>query len=310
MSKTSSKKPAAKTTTDGIENHGVYIPEVNDNYYILPEVESLFRRIELLSRRSGHSQKCLLTGPHGAGKTEMAMEFAARMKRPLLIMDCSNLREPRDWFGYRQINRGKIVWHVSSFDKSVSAGGHVILLDEMNRVHPAVMNTLMPLLDGRGFTYLEEKGEVVRVGKETVFFASMNEGAGYTGTLATDLAVRDRFPRVVEVKYLVKTKEIELLMARTGINQEDATKLVDIAHAIRSKSVGVGSTFSGGFSTRQLIAVAEDFTVDGPDSLDFTLTNLFSSEGGTNSERAAALQLVQGKFGHSKAKAASRLGGK
>ena len=287
---------------------GVYTPEINQHYYLLPEVELLFARIEKLAETKG-AQKCLLTGPHGAGKTEMAMQFAARMKRPLLIMDCSNLREPRDWFGYRQVDDGRIVWHVSAFDHAVSAGGHVILFDEMNRVHPTVMNTLMPLLDGRGFTYLEEKGENITVGPNTVFFASMNEGAGYTGTLATDLAVRDRFPRVVEVKYLSREKEVALLVARTGINPDDAGKLVAIATAIRSKSRGVSSTFTGGFSTRQLIAVAEDFVIDGPDSLDFTLTNLFSSDGGTNSERAAALQLVQGKFGYAKAKAKSRLSG-
>jgi len=308
-----SKKTDAKTTrtakAKSAANTGVYVPEVNPNYFILPAVESLFQRIETISRRGGRAQKCLLTGPHGAGKTEMAMQFAARMERPLLIMDCSNLREPRDWFGYRQIEKGKIAWHVSCFDRAVSSGGHVILLDEMNRVHPSVMNTLMPLLDGREFTYLEEKGDIIRVGRDTVFFASMNEGAGYTGTLATDLAVRDRFPRVVEVQYLKKDKEIELLTTRTNIGKADAEKLVDIANAIRKKSVGVGSTFSGGFSTRQLLAVAEDFTIDGPDSLDFTLTNLFSAEGGTNSERAAALQLVQGKFGHAKASAKSRLGG-
>ena len=275
---------------------GVFVPEINDTYYITPDISSLFRRVSKLS--AGKTQKILLRGPHGAGKTEMAMQFAARFKKPMLIMDCANLKEPRDWFGYKTIEGGEVVWHESQFDKVVSAGNHVILLDEANRVHPSIMNTLLPILDGRGFTYLEEKGSCIQVGPGTVFFATMNEGAAYTGTTATDVALRDRLgQRIVEVTYLPKEKEIDVLIARTGIAEKAAKALVDIANQIRKKSTGLGSSFSEGFSTRQLIACAEDFVVDGVESLTFTMTNLFSAEGGTNSERAAVLQLIQGKFG-------------
>lgn len=110
--------------------------------------------------------------------------------------------------------------------------------------------------------------------------------------------MRDRLgQRIVEVTYLPKDKEVDVIVARTGIAEKAAKALVDIANQIRKKSTGLGSSFSEGFSTRQLIACAEDFVVDGVESLTFTMTNLFSAEGGTNSERAAVLQLIQGKFG-------------
>jgi MoxR-like ATPase len=217
---------------------------------------------------------------------------------PLLIMDCANLKEARDWFGYKTIENGQVVWHESQFDKVVSAGGHVILLDEINRVHPAIMNTLLPLLDRRGFTYLEEKGACISVGARTVFFASMNEGMHYTGTNTIDIAMLDRLgQRIVEVSYLPADKEVQLLVARTGIELKDAVNLVQIANQIRMKSVGIGSSFSNSFSTRQLLACAEDFVVSGANSLTFTMVNQFSADGGTNSERASVLQLIQGKFG-------------
>lgn len=275
---------------------GVFVPEVNDTYYITPDIVSLFDRVHQLSLKK--TQKILLRGPHGAGKTEMAMQFAARHNKPMLIMDCANLKEPRDWFGYKTIVGGEVVWHESQFDKVLSAGGHVILLDEVNRVHPSVMNTLLPILDGRGFTYLEEKGGCITVGPNTVFFSTMNEGASYTGTSACDIALRDRLgQRIVEVTYLPKDREVKVLVERTGIDARKAASLVDIANQIRVKSSGLGSSFSDGFSTRQLIAAAEDFVVGGVQSLTFTMSNLFSAEGGTNSERATVLQLIQGKFG-------------
>ena len=275
--------------------NGVFTPAVNNSYFITPEIERLFARISTLSP-SG-TQKVMLQGAHGAGKTEMAMQFAALQGMPLLIMDCANLKEPRDWFGYKTISGGDIVWHESQFDRAICAGGHVILLDEINRVHPTVLNTLLPLLDHRGFTYLEEKGDRIHVGARTIFFATMNEGSAYTGTATTDIALRDRFARIVEVQYLTREKEVELLEKRTGIKSADAAKLVDIANQVRRKASGLGASFSTGFSTRQLIAVAEDFVLDGVNTLQFTMTNLFTAEGGTNSERAAILQLIQGKFG-------------
>jgi len=278
-----------------MSSNGVFRPEINLTYFITPEIKSLFNRIE--KRVGDKPQKVLMKGPHGSGKTEMAMQFAARYGYPMLIMDCANLREPRDWFGYKTIEHGAVVWHESQFDKIVSLGGHVILLDEINRVHPNVLNTLLPILDGRGFTYLEEKGDNITVGSKTVFFATMNEGSEYTGTNSTDAAMKDRWGRIVEVSYLPADKEVDILVARTGINSKDASNLVDIANQIRMKSVGISSSFSFSFSTRQLIACAEDFVIDGVESLTYTMINLFSSDGGANSERAAVLQLIEGKFG-------------
>lgn len=278
-----------------MSNNGVFTPEINKTYYITDEMKSLFSRIE--KKTGDKPQKVLMKGPHGSGKTEMAMQFAARYGYPMLIMDCANLREPRDWFGYKTIENGEVVWHESQFDKVVSAGNHVILLDEINRVHPNVLNTLLPILDGRGFTYLEEKGDTIKVGSKTVFFATMNEGAEYTGTAATDAAMKDRWARIVEINYLPPDRERDILIARTGISPVAAESLVDIANQIRRKSVGISASFSFGFSTRQLIAAAEDFVIDGVESLTYTILNLFSSDGGTNSERAAVMQLVQGKFG-------------
>lgn len=283
----------------------IFKPELNKTYFVNKDIENLFTYVE--NQRKVKTQKVLLKGPHGAGKTEMAMHYAAVNNLPMLIMDCANLREPRDWFGYKKIEKSKIVWHESQFDKALAGGNIVVLLDEINRVHPSILNTLLPLLDNRGFTYLEEKGSNIVVGPGVVFFATMNEGAVYTGTTSIDVALKDRFPRIIEVKYLDKDKEVELLVKRTGIEAEDAQNLVHIANQIREKCAGITSSFSNTMSTRQLLAAAEDFVAGGVDSLTFTITNLFSPEGGTSSERASVLQLIQGKFGGVRSKVKSRL---
>jgi hypothetical protein len=274
---------------------GVFNPKPDETYIIDEQVGQLFKILQI--SRKNCPQNVNLVGPHGCGKTELAIQFAARLNLPLLIMDCANLREARDWFGYKSAKDGTVFWHESQFVKAVEAGNHVILLDELNRANPHLLNTLMPLLDARRFTYLEEKGDKICVGPGTVFFASMNEGAGYTGTSALDRAIRDRFPRVVELTYLGEKDEIRLLVNRVGISEEIATRLVGMANKIRQDATGLSAALTESMSTRQLIAAAHDFAIGGVETLTFTISNHFSADGDDDSERVRVQNIIQGKFG-------------
>lgn len=286
---------AAGTDAGEIAAGGVFLPKTDDTYIINDDIANLFKILQISRQNSPQNVK--LVGPHGCGKTELAIQFAAGAKLPLLIMDCANLREARDWFGYKSAREGTVYWHESQFVRAVEAGNHVILLDELNRANPHLLNTLMPLLDGRRFTYLEEKGDKICVGPGTVFFASMNEGAGYTGTSALDRAIRDRFPRAVELTYLGEADEIQLLVRRVGIDVDTATRLVQMANKIREEASGMTASLTDSMSTRQLIAAAQDFAIGGVETLTFTIINHFSADGDDDSERVRVQNIIQGKFG-------------
>ncbi len=275
---------------------GVFYPVVDPTYRLHDDTKTLFAVID--AGRQHKPQNVMFKGPHGCGKTEAAIQYAAMHGMPVLVMDCANLREPRDWFGYKTLENGTIKWVLSGFVRAMQKGNVVIVLDEANRVPPSVMNTLLPLLDDRRFTYLEELKETVEVGPGVVFVASANEGSRYTGTSAMDAALRDRFRRIVEFTYLAEVEETALLQERTGIDEKTARKLVQIADTIRQKSSGAGvdATFSTSVSTRQLITAAEDLIAAGPSTLTFSLANHFSNEGGADSERFQVLQLIKGKF--------------
>lgn len=276
-------------------SNGVFYPKPDQTYIISKQIEGLFKILDESSKKC--PQNVNLIGPHGCGKTELAIQFAAKHNRPMLIMDCANLREARDWFGYKTAKDGTVYWHESQFVRAVQTGSHVILLDELNRANPSLLNTLMPILDARRFTYLEEKGDNILVGPGTVFFATMNEGAGYTGTSALDRAIRDRFPRAVELTYLSERDEVKLLVNRTGLEKDIATRLVQMANKIRSDATGVTATLTESISTRQLIAAAHDYVLGGVDTLEFTITNHFSPDGDDDSERVKVQSIIQGKFG-------------
>ena len=247
--------------------------------------------------QGGSIEGLRFVGPAGCGKTEAALQLAAMAGFDAFVIDCSIVREPRDWFGSRTVKGGAIAWQDSQFVRAVTRGNTVVILDEANRASLTVGNALLPLLDRRRATLVEERGSVVRVAPGTVFVATMNEGAAYTGTGPMDAALRDRFPRVVEMTYLAPADEARLLVDRTGIDTPTAARLVEIAGKTRAIGAGGVSPFSTVLSTRQLLAAAADYRLSGPGSLTYTVANLYPAEGGTESERAAVTALLVGKFG-------------
>jgi nitric oxide reductase NorQ protein len=241
-----------------------------------------------------------LVGPAGCGKTSFALEYAARHSLPALAMDCANVREPRDWFGYRQFDvlNKNIVWHESLFVRMVETPYAVIVLDELNRVSPLIINTLIPLLDYRRCTYLEEAQRQIVCAEGVTFWASINEGHQFTGTIPLDEAIADRFAMVVECKFLPAAEESIMLHKKTGLDEPTCVKLVEIANQVRTKAqMDGGDSFSKPISTRMLENAAKAFKVSGAKTLKYTLANHFSSAGGNVSERQNLIQLLVGKFG-------------
>lgn len=271
-----------------------YIPDMDPTYIVPAETQRMLKYVK--DRSADSPVNVMVVGPHGCGKTTLAEIFAAEYKMPMLVMDCANIREKRDWFGYKYTDGGSVLWHRSQFDRCLTKGGHVIVLDELPRTTDEIRNTLFPLLDHRRSTFLEERGDYVEVGAGTVIFVTANEGMAYTGCSQLDLALDDRLGIRSEVTYLSEKDEANVMVKRTGIGMPDAMKLAQIAKTIREKAIGLGATLTKTVSTRRIIEAAAAYKALGVDGLTYTLTNHFNAEGGSTSERAQVLLMVQGKF--------------
>jgi len=274
------------------------IPSLDPYFAITEEGNNFIGLVQSMSRVNNLNIR--LVGPAGCGKTSFATQYAAKNNYPCLIMDCANVREPRDWFGYRTFDpvTKEIVWHESLFVKMVETAHSVIVLDELNRVSPLVINTLIPLLDHRRSTYLEEAGKNISCAEGVTFWAPINEGSQFTGTIALDEAISDRFGLVMECKFLPSIEEKLVLHKKTGLEESVCEKLVDIANQVRIKSqMDSVDSYSKPISTRMLENAARAFKKQGVKSLQFTLLNHFSSAGGAASERNNLRTLLVGKFG-------------
>ena len=271
-------------------------PSIDPSFNMSAGLRGYFGQIAAAAQ-GGSIEQLRFVGAAGCGKTEAALQLAAIAGFSAFVQDCSIVREPRDWFGSKTVKDGSISWVDSQFVRAVTRGNTVILLDEANRASLTVGNSLLPLLDRRRQTLVEERGSVVTVAPGTIFVATMNEGSAYTGTSAMDAALRDRFPRVIEMTYLPMNDEVNLLVQRTGVDADIARKLVEVAAKTRAVVGGSISAFGTVLSTRQLLAAAADYRLSGRHSLTYTIANLYSAEGGNESERAAITALIMGKFG-------------
>lgn len=284
--------------SDTLEMSNDRIPQIDKNFIVAPNNVGL---MDLVEKRSAiENVNVRLVGPAGCGKTSFAMHYAATRKLPVLVMDCANVREPRDWFGYRTIDPStkNVVWHESLFIKMIETKGAVIVLDELNRVSPLVINTLIPLLDHRRSTYLEEADRTIHCNKSVTFWAAINEGNQFTGTTALDEAVSDRFGLVVECNFLSEDEEVQVLHLRSGLDTMTCRKLVEVATQVRSKCQQHGvDTFSKPISTRMLVEAAKGILLGGVHTVQYTLLNHFSSFGAASSERQTLAKLLMGKFG-------------
>jgi nitric oxide reductase NorQ protein len=274
------------------------VPSIDNNFVVSEENESL---IDLVQKRSTVSNvNVRLVGPAGCGKTSFAINYAANRKMPAMVMDCANVREPRDWFGYRKFDPStkEIVWHESMFIRMIETPGTVVVLDELNRVSPMVINTLIPLLDHRRQTYLEEANRSVKCAEGVSFWAAINEGNQFTGTITLDEAISDRFGLVVECKFLDAKTEAGVLKSKTGLDIDSCRKLVEVANQVRTKSaMDAADAFSKPISTRMLEEAATAMVIGGVKTLSYSLLNHFSAAGGPSSEREGLRKLLVGKFG-------------
>ena len=277
----------------------IQVPAKREYFIPTPEFELLVA-ISGKMLSEGHTANTLLLGPAGCGKTVTAEQLAACLGLPYLHLNCSSIREASMLFGTREVKEGRTYTRASLFTQVVEAGEAVIMLDEINRCAPAALNGLLTVMDGSS-PYSEDLERHIKVGPRIIFIGACNIGANYTGTYRLDKALDDRFSRRLEVTYLPNDKEIDLLVAATGVGREAATRIVKIATQVRNDHNKGNQKFSQDISTRVLLGAATDFAAlesvkkgAGPKSLQMTVVNRFSD--GDN-ERSSLAMLIDGQFG-------------
>jgi len=203
---------------------------------------------------------CLLVGPTATGKSLCAFEAFERTTagKPVFIIEGhESLKEFDLLGGYTPNGSGSFTWKDGVLIKAMKAGGF-LFIDEANRMPTRTLNILLGILS-RGVVVLTEHGsEEVKTNNGFQVVMAMNLGKGYAvNTL--DTALLNRFPCVLEYRYLRPKEEEELLVKETGIEPDIARTLVKVANETRR--LKRNKELSGEITPRGLFAWVTKFKV-------------------------------------------------
>jgi nitric oxide reductase NorQ protein len=213
-----------------------------------PCVRSLSERA-LCYLRAGYPVH--FSGPAGTGKTTLAMHVAAEMGRPVVLIHGDDEFGSSDLvggqLGYRSSRVvDNFIHSVVKTEENVSKTwvdyrltnackyGFTVIYDEFNRSRPEANNVLLGVLEERLLELpsgrVSEGHLQVHPAFSIIFTSNPEE---YAGVHKTQDALIDRMITVAVTQYDRKT-EVEITAAKSGLDVEDASRIVDVVRAFRS----------------------------------------------------------------------------
>ena len=265
-------------------------PGINSGFYIDDS------KWNILVRNIMRHKNTMLTGPTGTGKTDVIIRICKTLGIPCRIYDMGAMMDPlTDLLGSHRLENGSSKFDYAKFVKDIQEPG-VILLDELSRAPVMTNNILFPCLDDRRVLPVEiadsNGPREIPVHPECTFIATANIGSEYSGTNSLDIALENRF-MMIQVDYLPKSFETKVLSIRTGINENLAEKIVNVANAIRTRYLD--NSISKTISTRETLNCAELIN-DGfnlVDAINYSFCEKFPKYG-DNSEYDLIKKLIMG----------------
>ena len=189
----------------------------------------------------------MLKGPTGCGKTRFLEHMAFRLQRPLITIACHEDLTTSDLVGRYLLKGTETVWNDGPLTTAVKTGA-ICYLDEVVEARKDTTVVIHPLTDNRRVLPIEKKGEILTAPDDFILVVSYNPGYQ---TFLKDLkqSTKQRFI-AMDFDYPTADLEKQVVVKESGVSEEIAEKLIELAHKIRNlKNRGLEE----GVSTRLLI---------------------------------------------------------
>jgi len=252
---------AKDDTCDVFASAGEMTPPLDPDY-IFPKQATL-QMITVLEMAERNN--VWISGPTGTGKTQLAMNLAAKLRAEVWRYPCNAYITANKLMGSPMLKEaqhgGVITYFKYGVIPQAMRRGCWLLLDEFDTLDAKAANVLKPMLENPSVIVLEDNGgEVVRAHPDFRIIVTSNTwGRGddtgmYVNTLTQSIADRRRFHAFIKVDYMPEEDEIRLLMKKFGdhIDTQEAKGLVGIANKIREMS-RAGNKIDMPFSPAELI---------------------------------------------------------
>lgn len=233
-------------------DHADMVPEVDEGYvYEIDTLKNVLLALEL-------NIPIYAWGHAGTGKTTLLEQVCARTGRPMLRVQHTVNTEESHVVGQWTVRDGHTHFELGPLALAMKFGW-VYCADEYDFALPSVLAVYQPVLEGKSLVIKEadSANRIIKPHPMFRFVATGNtNGCGdetglYQGTNIQNAANYDRFGMVVQMHYMKKTMESQILQNQVGLVKEDADKMVDFASLVREAYDG--SKISSTISPRTLI---------------------------------------------------------
>jgi nitric oxide reductase NorQ protein len=197
----------------------------------IPYYQAQNNEIELFEHAYSNQLPLLIKGPTGCGKTRFIQHMAAKLGRQLYTIACHDDLTAADLVGRHLIGDGETYWHDGPLSKAVREGA-ICYLDEVVEARKDTTVVLHPLSDDRRILPIERTGEELKAPPEFMLVVSYNPG--YQNLLkGMKPSTRQRFISM-RFNYPDSATEKTIIQKETGIDDVTATRLIELAHALRA----------------------------------------------------------------------------
>ncbi len=189
----------------------------------------------------------MLKGPTGCGKSRFVEYMAWKLGRPLVTVACNEDMTASDLVGRYLLDADGTRWQDGPLTVAARIGA-ICYLDEVVEARQDTTVVIHALTDHRRSLPLEKKGELVEAHPDFQLVISYNPGYQ---NLMKDLkqSTKQRFA-AMDFDYPELETESAIVAHETGIDNDTAGKLVQIAHRSRNLK---GHGLDEGISTRLLV---------------------------------------------------------
>ncbi len=231
----------AEATIPGLEDvNDPFVPELDPDYSFLPGPLS-----DLLAwRQCGLPDGLHIYGQQGCGKSSMVVQTCARLNIPLERPPVNRDMTWGDLIGAMNIIDGDTLFVDGPLTRAMRMG-RPILIDEADRIDPAINSGMHAILEGAPLV-LPYGGVVVEPQPGFCVITTGNsEGSGdqsglHPGVMQQDTAFMDRFWTTL-MKFMEPDEEVNLLKKKCPDIQNDdiINKMVEYANEVRLLANGV-----------------------------------------------------------------------
>ena len=189
--------------------------------------------VELFLASAEMNLPILIKGPTGCGKTRFIEAMGERLNREVYTVVCHDDLSAADLLGRHLIDENGTYWQDGPLTKAVRNGG-ICYLDEIIEARKDTTVILHSLADYRRVLPIDRTGEVIEAHPDFMLVVSYNPG--YQNVLkGMKPSTKQRF---ISLSFNYPKPEVEkkVVIKESGVDEEIAQKLVDIANDIRKLS--------------------------------------------------------------------------